>query len=214
MKANYPAATDLEGFLTAAGLASSLVDSLDTATAVAAGIIAFEKQAGRKFYAAGNTTRTFDPPINLKGFLDLKADLASGVTPVVEVNGETKTAVIDYRFLPQDAAAESLPYTMLQLKARWLWPSDWDDNGVIEITGRWSYRSDGVPEDAWRAMLAAAGLDLLPQIGAARFKGLVSWSEAGTSENYGANPFGGLAQYWETLVQKTAAHYRRVTVGL
>ncbi len=208
----YPTGAALTTFLSASGLTTT---SLDVDTAVLAGIADFERATGRKFYSATRTARTFDPPTDMRAMLDLKWDLASddAVAAVVVSYGVTKTANTDYRFQPRDAAGDGVPYNRLELRGRWLFPHDWDDNDAISITGTWAYSAIGIAPDAYRAMLAASALDLLPQIAYAFTKGLVTWSEAGVSESYGQDPFSGLRQVWMELVSKSTLRHRRVTVG-
>mgnify|MGYP001577782326 FL=1 len=187
---------------------------LDLATAVAAGIDAFERDTGRKFLATGDTTRNFDLPTNSRGMLDFKADL-SALTSLA-IQGTAYTLNTDFRLLAEDADEEGLPWTRVQFARRWIFPLEWTNVRVIAIVGRWAYASSsgaGMPEGAWTAMLYAGVLMRLPQIAARATRGVVSWGEADVNESYGQQPLGGLVQLWQAQLCAAVARYHKVTVG-
>lgn len=185
----------------------------DLATGVAAGIQAFEADAGRVFLATADTTRYFDPPSGPQGMLDLKADLAAVTT--VTVAGATKTENTDFVLRPLDAAAEGKPYSLIQFSGRFYAPVVFSQIRSIAITGRWAYASSatGMPEDVWLAMLAKASLIRLPQLSLTISGGVTDWKEADISESYGGAPLAGVADLWRAEVAQALYRYRRVMVG-
>jgi hypothetical protein len=208
-KTGYPVLGDMDDFLQDAGITTTGLDMLD---ALAAGISAFERETGRTFYVAAAVTRTYDPPTAPSGVLPLKADLISSPTPTVSYQGTLMTAATDYRFLPANAPGEGKPYNRVEFLRRWYWPvtrGDWDQ---ISIVGKFVYAAT-IPEDAWRGMLTMAGLELAPQIAQAISLGLVSWTEADVTENYGQKPLQGLIDQWTDRADRITARYKKRTVG-
>lgn len=202
----YPTAADLQAFLEAAGLTTT---GLDLATAVQAGRQRFERETGRRMLAV-TQTRTFDPPTNPTGTLNLRADLV--LASSVSVAG-VALAATEYQFLPHNAVTDGQPFTMIRFQRRWYGPLEWSQLGTVSITGSWGFAA-AIPDDAWTAMLQAAALDRLPQIGTALSEGLISWKEADVEERYGDNPLSGLSAEWKSGYAAAATRYRKVQVGV
>lgn len=178
-----------------------------------AGIASLERSIGRKIFALQDQTRNFDPPREWHGVLDLKTDLRA-ITSVV-VAGVTQTLYTDYRPLPEDADEDERPWSMLQFKGRWLSSYIWQNQRIVAVTGRFGYGTEvtGIPEDLWMAACANSLLIRLPQIAAATTQGLISWTEADVTEEYGVAPYQGLIALYQTTVADAVHRYRRVAVG-
>lgn len=205
----YPVTADLAAYLTQTNLD---VTGIDFGNAIATGIARFERETGRRFLAPGGvSTRTFDPPLGTTRQMDLRDDLCT----ITSVTGQGVALVrdADYRLLPQDAAPRGLPWNRIELATRYyspLLPNVW---GGIAVTGTWAYGTT-IPDDAWEAMIAAGALDRLPQLILLWVGGLISWTEADTTESYGPKPFDWLREQWTGMYESAAARYRRVTVGM
>jgi hypothetical protein len=215
MQAAYPVALDLTNFFSEAGFNTGgfSLAGINVTQAVAGGIARFESDTGRRFLSTNaGEARTFDPPGNYRGMLDLKADLI--LPTAVSLSGSALVSGTDYRFLPQQAVQNVEPYDRIQL-VRVCWPSVppltnyW---GALSITGTWAYGSQ-IPDDAWQAMLAAAALNRLPQIVNAALGGMIELKESDISETYGPKPFQVLREAWTEEYQAAVSRYRRVTVG-
>jgi hypothetical protein len=208
----YPVAADLLSFFTEAGFNTSgfSLAGINLTQAVAAGIARFESDTGRRFLGAAGEARTFDPPGNYRGMLDLKADLISPTA--VSLSGSALVSGTDYRFLPQQAVQNVEPYDRIQLARLWwqpIYPTNW---GALSITGTWAYGSQ-IPDDAWQAMLAGAALNRLPQIVNAALGGMIELKESDIAETYGPKPFQTLREAWTEEYAAAVSRYRRVTVG-
>lgn len=214
--AAYPTEQDLAEWLGAAGFSDALIDALDLETAVGAGIAAFEELTGRVMLAETGT-RTFDLPYHPMGVIDLGEDLASA--SAVALAGTAQADGTGFRLLPLNAAARGRPYAQIQLpRAYFRVPTAAGAWGQVSVTGLWGYAAT-IPDDAWQAMLALAGLSLFPQIQHFIAGGMVGWKEADVSEQYGNDPLAGLRAGWQALAggetgaAGVVARYRRVTVG-
>lgn len=193
---------------------SLLPASLDLATAVAAGIARFEREAGRKMLATAATERRFDLPTSQRGYLDLKADLSAFSS--LSIDGTAYTLNTHFRLLSEDADEEGLPWDRVQFERHWIFPLHWSNVRAVALTGYWGYGAStgaGMPEDAWLAMLYGAMLSRLPQLAASVTRGVVNWREADVDESYGAQPLAGLVSLWREEFDLAVARYRRVTVG-
>lgn len=187
--------------------------ALDLGTAVLAGIQAFEADT-RKFLATADQTRYFNLPTNPRGFIDLKADLASLTS--VAIQGVTQVLNSEYRMLPEDADEEQVPWSHLQFSRRWIFPLEWTNVRAVTVVGKWAYGAtpgNGIPEDAWNAMLMAGILLKLPMLAARQTRGVVSWGEADVNESYGQDAFKGLFTLWDEQLRRAYRRYDWVTVG-
>ena len=98
-----------------------------------------------------------------------------------------------------------------------------DARPLITVVGSWGYGAT-IPDDAWLAMLAAAGVYLHPYIAQLESGGLEMWSEADVTERYGPNPLGSLLTNWSMTLygppgpggvqgrQGVVGLYRRVAI--
>lgn len=203
-KTAYPTAADLDNYLaTQVGLTTT---GLDEATAIADGILDFETAVNQVMLATADTVRYYDPPGNRDGFLDLRAPLAN-ITSVVYLGqtlvvGTVGTNTGEYWPMPYNAPQESKPYRYLRFWRRWWEPITSPNFQQIVITGRWGYGANagggnwGIPENAWDAMIRRAAWKLLPAIQHGIAHGLISWTEAGVTEQYGSRPLEYLRTMW------------------
>ena len=118
-----------------------------------------------------------------------------------------------YRLHPQNSPARGFPYSHVQIKTPHLYPLGWSSYQTLVIEGRWGYGTT-LPTHAWRAMMALAGIELLPMIAFSITRGIRSYSEADLREEYGDKPLEGVRALWETVAMGAAKTYRRVTVGI
>jgi hypothetical protein len=112
--------------------------------------------AGRRFYAdAADVTRTYTAEDDTLVFID---DLSATPTSLkVDYDGDrtyaTTVASTDYDLLPENAAANGQPYTMLEM--RWS-ATDYfpDERKGVQVVGKWGFPS--VPTDIKNACLMIA----------------------------------------------------------
>lgn len=222
-KATYPTSADLSSFLTTAGFASATVAALDLATAIAAGIASFEREAGRKMLwlaATAAEQRRYDPPQNRDGLLFLADDLCELTSLVYEPyqgSATTLTADDDYELEPYNALLRGQPVTKIRfLHRRWLMPLSSANRRSLKITAKWAYAIStfGFPDDAWEAMRAHGAWALWPSLRQAVTGGMLSWSEAGVNENYGVESWTGLRDLWDDQYQSAVKRYRRAEMAL
>lgn len=207
--ADYPTAADLEAYLEAAGVS---VGTLDLAQAVASAIAAFETATGRRMLAEDGT-RLFDPPTNPSATLDLLEDLA-GTPTALTVAGTALAFGTGYRLLEPNAEARGKPYWAVQFGApRVFGAASYPYWNSVSITGAWGYGAE-IPDDAWEAMLQAAAALLGPQLAIVIAGGLVKWTEADVTEDYGAKPYSEQIALWDGFAKQTTAKYRRVQAGI
>jgi hypothetical protein len=207
---SYPDHTDLSAFLAAHNLSVTALDTGTLADAAAAGVDAVERRCGRTFLATSQT-RAFDPPGNPNGVMDTRDDLAA--VTAISYQGTAMAAGTDYRAEPYDALSKGQPYNRIRfVKRLWYWPIDDTLRASISVQGLWGYGST-IPPAVWSAMLAEAGLSLMPELAHALAAGMVRWTEADVTEEYGAKPLAYLAGYWGQISAR-AERFRRVTVGL
>lgn len=210
----YPTAADVQVELVARGLraltpiGADLMLDLDTAAQV--GRREFERATGRQFLAV---TRTLvrDYPQGTKR-LPLNADIASSVGLTVSVSGTAKVLNTDYYLKPDNADAYGEPWTAIEFAAFSYYLPVLPAR-AISITGSIGYGTT-IPVEAWRAMRDVACMECLPGIQALLTGGLVSWTEAGISENYGKQPFDGAITLWTNRIEKAETRLRRVTAGV
>jgi hypothetical protein len=193
--------------LAAAGIAS---ESVDVATAAAAGRLEVERRCGRSFLATSGT-RCFAPPVG-SSYLDVGDELVSvsGVVYQAEGSaGETWTLNTDYWLLPLNAASRSLPYAGLQLTRSWCAPLQTSLHRAIQVSGNWGFAST-IPEDAWLGMIYSGLLELLPSY-AQSLTGGRTWLDpsSGDSTGWGIDPLGTERRSWGAYVRQVIGRYRR-----
>lgn len=206
----YPDSLNLSTFLAAHHLDVSRLDTATLEDAISAGINDVERATGRTFVAA-SASRLFDPPQNPNGILDLRADLVAVTS--ISYQGTAMVDGTDFYAEPYDAPAKGQPYNRIRFVRRiWYWPIDDSLRRSITVTGTWGYGAT-IPATIWNAMLAAGGIQLLPALIHAVAAGLVRWTEADVTEEYGPKPFAYLADGWGAILAR-ADWFKRVTVGL
>lgn len=201
-RTSYPTGENLEAFLLEAGFSTTFVASLDLELWALAGWQAWEGSANRKMLAT-TQTRRFDPRrVTPMGFLDFRGDLVAVTSAAFGTTSFTEDT--DFHLVPLDAAAFGQPYFGMHF-GHWrrFWASTWPLGPLISITGSWGYGAT-IPDDAFVGMLAAAALELSPQVIQARTGGLEAWTEADMSERYGSNPMQSLMTGWSGAVQRSA----------
>lgn len=112
-----------------------------------------ERYTGRKFDVTQDSTRYFNPIIDVRGkALHFDGELAQAPTTVVNGDGVTVTAQ-QYATEPKNQA----PYYGLRLLqsggVAWTWATD--PEGAIAVTGRWGY-STAAPADVKHACIRLA----------------------------------------------------------
>lgn len=204
-----PTAWDLSLFLTAMGLDAG---TLDLQGAVTGALDAFQTATGRVMLAVSGV-RLFDPPTNPSAALDLGEDL-TGTPSELTVGGTALVFGSGYRLLEPNAAARGKPYWAVQFGApRLFGASNYPYWNSISITGYWGYGLT-IPNDAWAAILALAAIAVAPQLSIIIAGGLVKWTEADVTEDYGAKPYSEQIALWDGFAKRTIAQYRRVQVGI
>lgn len=210
-KTAYPTQTDLNSFLTAAGVT---VGSLDTATAINAGIAEFERRARRTMLApAGTATRYYDPPDNPLGILDFCGDLAVLTSIVYRPQGGSATTWAqntDYMLLAYNAGTDGLGYWGARFRQRWFAPSTdpFSQGRSIEVTGRWGYGTT-MAEDAWEAMILLGASLVIPSYGLSLSGGRIRTADSGVERLYGEDPIGGARAEWRRRAESAIRRYQR-----
>jgi hypothetical protein len=220
-RTSYPSTSDLTALLTSYGLT---LDAGQVAGAVLAGIESFESAVDRHMLAGkatdntaqGAVTRTYLPPDNVYGILDLAGDLAAAPTVTYQPHGaaaEAFTLLTDYRLDPENAPAEGRPYERLQFHRRWYAPGLWSFGSALQVTGTWGYGAT-IPEDAWRAMLHGGLLWLVGQAWGAGTVPLKSWKEADAEEEYAVPSWADRQQALQMDIAAAVHRYRKVSLGM
>lgn len=208
-KSAYPTNSDLVAFLNAAGFTPG---TLDTATAIAAGIADFERRAGRTMLTGGTATRHFAPPV--QGFLDLEEDLCEITSLQYQPEGsspETLTAETDYWLLPYDAPSFGRPWLAVGFRRRWSLPLPSALHRAILVTGRWSYGLT-MPDDAWLAMVQRGAALLAGQKGFSLSTGRIEAENAGVRDLWGKDRLFAERSAWNGYFEETARRYRRASL--
>ena len=209
-KSNYPTASELDAFLTEAGFT---LGSLDTATAITAARVEFERRAGIRMLAGAATTLRFDPPTNGLGRLDFPGGLAELTSAAYQPEGgaaESWSEGIDFVLRPYDGGAEETgPFTAMELSRCWIAPIRFGDRRSIRVTGRWGYHTS-IPEDAWLAMLARGASLTAAQQGAAISDGRSYSNSGGVDNAYPTDPLGAARKAWAGQFEAAIRRYRRL----
>ncbi len=207
MAATWPTAADLLLFLQAAGLVTDTLteaqDLLELDTAIEAARAEFEQRTHWEPFLAATQTRKYDAPLGTNLILD--AGLLTCTS--VSVAGALLVADIDYWLAPANAALRGRPYTRVEFRSMPVC-----DPQQIVIVGSWG-RFAALPPEARLAVLGGAARRLAPQLGAAVSRGVVMWREGDVQEQYGPEPFGGLAAAWQKLMERGVATYTRQRIG-
>ena len=215
----WPTSEDLNNFLSAAGLTVSTSLELFLDTAVSAARRDFEGPAGADRKMLGDTSdvaRRYDPPTDGQSLLFI-ADLASLTSVVYQPDGssaETLTQNTDFWLEPYEAQSDSnrpAPYTRIRFARRWLQPLGTTLRRSIIITGKWGYATT-LPDDVWLACLARAGWHLHATLAQSTSGGLVRWSDADASEQFGDSPLQALKDGWDGMFRTVAHSYRRLSL--
>src|SRR5262245_848463 len=151
-KSAYPTGADIAEYLAEFGITVTNTAMLDTLAA--AGVLRFEREAGRRMLAGADQARTYDPPAT--PLLDLGADLIGITSIAYQPQGSSSQAYsspADYRLLPQNAPQLGRPWEMVDFVRVWWCPQPSSQRGALTVTGKWGYGTT-IPEDAWLAMLA------------------------------------------------------------
>ena len=233
-RTDYPTAIDLQGILSQAGI--SITDPATLASAVAAGISAFETSCSRHFLAGkaidntpeAEATRQFDPPMPHETVLWLGP--FNDVTTVTSVVHQAKpdgqpvelVADRDYFLEPVNNPSRGLGYDRLRRSrwASWTWHGwgavGWSGmswlSGIqsIRITGLWGY-GNAIPDDAWLAMAYSAVLQVEGANRLLTTGGRVGYSVTGAvQETFGVESYQTIINGWMGHIDKAAAYYRQV----
>jgi hypothetical protein len=211
-KAAWPTKTELESYLTSAGVG---LGTLDTTTAPAAASDLFERACGRTFLPTAARTRYYDPPTGARGLLNLQRDLAVLTSVTYQPRGASAQALTentDFFLEPYnrtgDDEPENGPYTHLRFDARWdIWrePLPGEYRRAVQVRGQWGYATL-IPEDAWWAVLVLGAALLAPAAGNKISGGLLRSRVAGLGYDWGPRP---LAFLKETHMEDCWAAIRR-----
>lgn len=209
MAAAYPTDADLIRFLYGAGLVDDPVtptgraaaDVLGYTGAVGAAKAEFEHRTGRTYRAAA-ATRTYDPPTDKGGLLDLETDWTT--ITLVERDGDTLTETDDYRLRPLDGP----PYRFIEFVAFPMEPLPWASRGTIVITGTRGSAAT-VPDDVYQAVLQRAALHLAPQFHGVLTNGAQSVKQEDASVTYaGGQSLGALGSQWQATFEQCVEDYK------
>jgi hypothetical protein len=214
----WPDATELQNYLTAAGLmatpATAMQGMLDLEDAIAAAIEQWDDATGYDPYLSTGVEeiRAFRSPapgniLELRSGLLMLTELRVDVTATVG-SGTVYTNGTHFRLLPRDASQKVKPYTQVEF----LWSPGSPGWGEIAIEGLWGYTTDGyLHSTSRRGVLAMAALELLPQINQAVGQGLLRWTEGDVTKQYGAAK--DIIGVWEAVIARALAPYRQLRVA-
>lgn len=221
----YPDGSDLAAYLISIGILSAAqVAALDLDGRMLAAVAQWERRTGFiPFLAAAASTRRFDPPgpnrrtgrIGLTRGGDARLDFLGGLvgepTSVIvgfsnHSAGETLTADDHYWLLPVNSVALGRPYLEIEFIS-----GQWGAARSVSILGRWGYDTT-VPDDVWDALLAYGAWLALPDLIFFLTGGVVSWTEAGVTEQYGPKPLAGLIDSWKTALDGILGSYQRIVL--
>ncbi len=209
----YPVSTDLDAFLTAAGIDPT---GLPTGAAIESAVASFEQDTGRlPFLNAGgsSTPRYFDPPVGPSLVLDLNADVVS--VSDVSINGKGQVADTNYWLEPYNNGAVNRPYYLIRFNA-YFWVLRWQVNlpqwkKSIVVTGVWGYCTS-LPNDVWEALLQKGAAILIPQISVLQSDGVKGSDIGDLKIDYGdAGDLMKQGNAWSAFYQMTVNRYKRVT---
>jgi hypothetical protein len=210
MPATYPTASDLERFLIATGIVSTTPQSpftfLDLAQSVQTAKTSFEGRIGRVILAGASLPRTYDPPQFPRPILLLRAELAAFTS--LTVGGVVKNLNTDFFLKPENADQIGHPWNAIEFVV-----PVYAARRSIVVTGQWGYGLT-VTDQFWDAILCRSAHICYPHLAAAYSKGLVSWKEDDTSENYGEVPFQYLQKQWDEVYEDTVSNNLNTTVYL
>ena len=191
----HPGGNELDAYLKAAKLVIAPELMVQFPDFMQAARSDFERQAGRCILAVA-ATRSFDPPGNPRGVLDLEADLATSEGVGVTVCGKSLTLGKDVRLLDERGGLSRPPFTQAQFSAPLCsYGSSSSSWGCIEITGQWGYALT-VPADVWQAELARGAWLAYPLLAHGFRRGLVRWTDGDVTEEYQNNPLEYLKSFW------------------
>lgn len=221
-----PTDADLIAFLTAAGVYKAAFASLVVGYAAAA-VEKFEELTGRRpFLATSSTTLYFDPqgaysqtgPFDYRGGekrleLDVPFTIVTGVALGCNPDDPTGQPIEIGRavFLKPDRRdIKKLPVEWLEFTF-----AVWGISQSIGITGTPGSVTEW-PADVFNAVLAGAAADFgRDVISASIGKGLSSWKEADTSENYDTDgALSGNIGMWEGRFNRAVSRKRLIRLGL
>jgi hypothetical protein len=220
----YPDGNEGASFLRASGmltgLSNNLMPDIDAACGLAiyAAVAEWERLTRYQPFLASSadSTRLFDVPTST--ILDLMGGIVTLTS--VSVAGSLYTAGRQYTPGPSNAVARGKPYTYLDFGAlSYPYSAAGGALGIlpglrqsIQVTGTWGF-SLIVPPDVRLVILREMAATLAPSLSVARFGGLVSWTEAGVTENYGKSQYADIAEAGSAAFQAAALRYRRLTLG-
>jgi hypothetical protein len=207
----YPTVAELKTFLLGAGLVTDATippDSyLDYQGAIDTATGDWEQYCGWKPFLidSSDVTRYYDPP-NGK-VLRFGAGLSTLTS--VTVNGTALTLNTDFFLKDENAVADGLPYTYLELLYR-----QWGLPRSVVIIGKWG-RVSTVPAAVKDAVLARSASGLLTQIGLRNSQGGLTESrlEGAITEKYGASNVLAFQNSWDTQFKDTVRAYYRGGIG-
>ncbi len=211
----YPTGADVQRELTANGLIvanpTGAAQFIDIFGAALKGREMVEEVTGRRFLATSQT-RTYPFPKSGR-VLQLGADLVG--SPTVTINGTGKTLNTDYVLIPLNADQDGKPFDRIEFAYQYLWTQTYPMSNPrpISVMGSFGFGLT-IVEDAWRAMLDAACLECVPGIQAALTGGLVKWTEADVTEDYGKSAFAGSVEQWQARLMNTIKYRTNRKVGI
>jgi hypothetical protein len=151
----YPVGADLIAYLQASGIVPTPVPipllGVDWNSRQLRAVNQFEDQTGRKWIAQ-SATKIYDPPLNVKGILDLKSELIQLTS--ITVQGQPIVLNTDFYLGPNnnDQLATPQPWTYIEFLNYFPSPGWPYIRRSISVTGLWGF-SVTLPERCWGAML-------------------------------------------------------------
>ena len=214
-----PTDTDVQTYLTGAGLWLSTYSSIIIGTATTA-LKRFQSLTGRTpFLSSGSATNYyFDAPPTSQGanrfgnvewniplpFTSISA-LAINCTPT-DSTGSVLTSGTDFYLGPQNYDTLGLPIEQITFVA----PIYGNQrsvriNGVVGSYTTW-------PADAWHAVVMGACAIMGEAIGANTFGGATTIRDDDQTISAGANPFGEMMKVWQSRFDAAVNEYTRIRV--
>jgi|ERR1019366_7976056 hypothetical protein len=208
----YPTGTDLIAYLQASGIVPNPLPQpllgVDWNSRQLRAVNQFEDQTGRKWIAQ-SATKTYDPPLNVAGILDLRSELIQ-ITQIT-VAGQLLTQNTDYYMGPlnNDQLATPQPWTFIEFLNYFPSPGWPYVRRSISITALWGF-SLALPERAWGAMLDFGAYLSYPDLALYISGGRKSYQLVDLKEDFTA-PLQAEAKAWLTNYETVRDGMKRTT---
>ncbi len=139
-----------------------------------------------------------------RGFVSI-ASVTVGITPDDAV-GEELTAGDDYRLLPYNAVADSVPYTAIEFTV-----NRWGPPRSIKVSGLPGYCATEIPADAWNAIRKLAASLASTAIKEGLSQGMIEFSEDDVKERYSIELIAKFGSTWNNEARRVMRRYTLMT---